>query len=238
MDEWKYRPAGDLGLKPVESLRSLQREAGLIASFTQSVWRTLVPLYLRGYHRLRIAGREHLPAKPPFVLVANHTSHLDALTLASALPWRLRRAAFPIAAGDVFFETPAASLFAAMMLNALPMWRRRCGSHAMQQLRDRLIGEPAVYLIFPEGTRSRDGQMSRFKPGIGMLVADSEVPVVPCSLSGAHAAFPAHRRFPLPAPIKLQIGAPLTFPKVENSRGGWMEIATRLEAAVVALTSP
>ena len=112
--------------------------------------------YLQFYHRLRVEGAEHLPARPSFVMVANHTSHLDAITLAAALPWRLRRFAFPIAAGDVFFETPAVALFSAMMLNALPMWRKSCGSHAMQQLRERLVSEPIIYVLFPEGTRSRD----------------------------------------------------------------------------------
>ena len=156
MEDWQYKPAGDLGLKSGESLRSLKREAGLIASLSQSAWRLIVRSYLRGYHRLNVTGAEHLPATAPFVMIANHSSHLDAITLASALPWKLRRSAFPIAAGDVFFETPTAALFSAMMLNALPMWRKRCGSHAMQELRDRLIGEPAIFVLFPEGTRSRD----------------------------------------------------------------------------------
>jgi len=169
------------------------------------------------------------------VLIANHSSHLDAVTLASALPWRLRRSAFPIAAGDVFFETPTAALFSAMMLNALPMWRKRCGSHAMQELRDRLIGEPAIFVLFPEGTRSRDGRMGRFKPGIGMIVAGAEVPVVPCYLDGAHRAFAPGSKLPRPVPLALHIGAPLAFGGVKNERAGWQQIAAELEAAVTAL---
>lgn len=235
MDAWQYRPATDLGLKAQERFRSLQREPGLIGSLSQSAWRAGVRLYLGGYHRLRISGRENLPTQAPFVMIANHTSHLDALTLAAALPWRLRRSAFPIAAGDVFFETPAAALFAAMMLNALPMWRKRCGSHAMAELRARLSGGPAIYLLFPEGTRSRDGRLAPFKPGIGMLVAESSVPVVPCHLDGAHGAFAPGHRLPRPTALRLRIGAPLTFAQVKNDRPGWCEIATRLEVAVTAL---
>jgi 1-acyl-sn-glycerol-3-phosphate acyltransferase len=235
MDEWQYKPAGDHGLKPQESLRSLKRETGLVASVTQAAWRLAVRGYLRGYHRLRIDGGEHLPAQAPFVMVANHSSHLDALTLASALPWRLRQSAFPIAAGDVFFETPAMMLFSAMMLNALPMWRKSCGPHAMKQLRERLIGDPAIYVLFPEGTRSRDGSMGRFKPGLGMLVAESSVPVVPCYLHGAFEACPPKGKMPLPLPIHLRIGPPVQFSDVANDRTGWQEIAARLEAAVGAL---
>jgi len=235
MDEWRYQPAGDLHLKPTESLRSLHREAGLIAGITQTAWRALVRTYLRGYHRLRVEGIEHLPAKPPFVMIANHASHLDALVLASAMPWRLRRSVFPIAAGDVFFETPAVALFSAMMLNALPMWRKRCGSHAMQELRERLIEGPSIYILFPEGTRSRDGSMGRFKPGLGMIVAGSPVPVVPCHLEGAFAASPPGARIPRPLPMRLRIGPALTFAEAGNDRTGWQEITTRLEAAVTAL---
>ena len=238
MDDWQYKPAADTGLAPGESLRSLKRETGLVGSFTQAGWRALVRTYLRGYHRLRVSGIEHLPKSAPFVMIANHTSHLDAVTLASALPWRLRRSAFPIAAGDVFFETPTAALFSAMMLNALPMWRKRCGSHAMQELRERLLGEPAIYVLFPEGTRSRDGQMGRFKPGIGMIVAGAEVPVVPCFLEGAHRAFAPGSSLPRPVPLALRIGPPRMFAGVANERAGWQQIAAELEAAVGALRDP
>ena len=64
-------------------------------------------------HRLSIEGLENVPAEPPFVLVANHTSHLDALILAACLPRNQRGKVFPIAAGDTFFETKLATAFAA-----------------------------------------------------------------------------------------------------------------------------
>ena len=101
MDEWRYEPARDLHLAPGETLRSVQREAGLAALATQAMWRAGSRMYLRLYHRLTIHGLEYVPAHGPFVMVANHSSHLDALTLAAALPWKLRRHAFPIAAASV-----------------------------------------------------------------------------------------------------------------------------------------
>jgi 1-acyl-sn-glycerol-3-phosphate acyltransferase len=237
MDNWRYRPAADHTLPPGDALRSLRREAGLAAWLTQGGWRALTRAYLRLYHRLTVHGAAHLPARPPFVLIGNHTSHLDAVTLAAALPWRLRAAAFPIAAGDVFFETPAASLFSAMMLNALPMWRKKCGSHAMQELRDRLHGDPAIYILFPEGTRSRDGALGAFKPGLGMLVAGAEAPVVPCHLAGAFAACPPGSSIPRPHPLTLRIGAPLSFSQTPNQRESWRSIAEQCEQAVRALAA-
>ena len=105
----------------------------------------------------------------------------------------------------------------------------------MQELRERLIGDPAIYLLFPEGTRSRDGTMARFKPGLGMMIAGAPVPVVPCYIDGAFHAFPAAAKLPRPVPISLRVGPPLTFADVPNERAGWKDIAARLEAAVAAL---
>ena len=235
MDEWKYEPAHDQHLAPEESMRSVRREAGLIALGTQAAWRVVVRAYLRLFHRLTIHGIEHVPAEPPFVMVANHSSHLDVLALGAALPWHLRRHAFPIAAGDTFFVTKKSTVFAAMMLNALPMWRKKCGAHAMAELRERLIADRSIYLLFPEGTRSRDGKMGPFKPGLGMILGGADVPIVPCHIDGAFAALPPRAKWPEPLPLTLRIGPPLNFADQPNDRTGWTAIAARLEAAVAAL---
>jgi 1-acyl-sn-glycerol-3-phosphate acyltransferase len=232
MDDWNYRPAADHQMKPGDSMKSVRRETGFIGATTQLGWRALSRLYLRTYHRLTVQGIEHIPAAPPFVLVANHASHLDALILAAALPWKLRRFAFPIAAGDTFFETKATTVFAAMMLNALPMWRKRCGSHGMAELRDRLVAEPAIYLLFPEGTRTRNGEIGKFKPGLGMLLGGADVPVLPCHLTGAFEALPPGGRWPKPEKIALNIAPPLRFGSLPNDKTGWREIAEKLEEAV------
>ena len=237
MDDWKYEPARDLHLPPEERLKSLQRETGLLGFLGQGAWRLTARAYLRLYHRLTVKGRERIPQAAPFVMIANHSSHLDAITLAAALPWHLRQRAFPIAAGDVFFQTNAAAFFSAMALNALPMWRKRCGTHALDDLRERLIGEPAIYILFPEGTRTRDGKMGGFKPGLGRIVAGSNVPVVPCHLDGAFRAMPPGRRVPSPARLTLRVGEPLHFSDMPDERQSWQEIAARLEAAVSALAA-
>src|SRR4051794_5880668 len=104
MDTWKLEPARDLGLPMRERWRSLRRESGLVEAGFQAAWWALVHGYLSAGHRLRFLGRENLPAEPPFVLIANHVSHLDALVLTCSLNWRLRDRAFPIAAGDTFFD--------------------------------------------------------------------------------------------------------------------------------------
>src|SRR5262249_32261664 len=153
MDEWRLQPARDQGLPIRQRWSSARRESGLVETVAQTVWWPLVRLYLAVAHRLTIEGRDHLPAAPPFVLVATPASHLDALCLAAALPQRLRTRVFPVAAGDTFFESPARSAFAALCMNAIPLWRRNCGFHDLLELRARLVHEPCGYILFPEGTR-------------------------------------------------------------------------------------
>jgi 1-acyl-sn-glycerol-3-phosphate acyltransferase len=232
---WHLEPAHDLGLPLASRLRSLRRESGLVEVIARIGWWSAVRAYLVISHRLSIAGRAHLPAAPPFVVVSNHASHLDTLVLAAALPRTLWDRVFPIAAGDTFFETPLLTAFAAGLLNALPMWRRNCGSHALRDLRARLVGEPCAYILFPEGTRSRTGRMIPFKAGLGMIVAGTSVPVVPAFIRGAHDALPPGRRLPSPRRIGVRFGAALEFSAVPDDRGGWDHIARRAGEAVRAL---
>jgi 1-acyl-sn-glycerol-3-phosphate acyltransferase len=166
------------------------------------------------------------------VLAANHCSHLDALALGAALTPRHRERAFPIAAGDVFFQTKVTSTFSAIMLNALPMWRKNCGPHALADLRRKLQEERAIFIIFPEGGRSRNGSMMPFKHGLGMLVAETNVPVVPSGLVGTFEALPPERNIPRPVAITLSIGDPLQFPSTINDRTGWSQIAKSIESRV------
>lgn len=232
MQEWKLQPARDLGMPLQERARSLRRESGLIESGVQVTWWALVRAYLGLCHRLQVLGREHLPSQPPFVLVANHASHLDAMVLGSPFSWRLRDRIFPLAAGDTFFEKPAMAIFAAWAINAFPIWRKKVGAHALQELRQRLLEEPCSYILFPEGTRSRDGAMTSFKKGLGMLVAETQVPVVPCHLQGTYKALPPNRSIPRFRPIVMRIGPPLVFAYTKNDQTGWKDVAAATEKAV------
>jgi 1-acyl-sn-glycerol-3-phosphate acyltransferase len=235
VEPWTYEPAKDLELAPLERARSLKRESGLISTAGHLGWRFVTSSFFRLYHRLSVEAHSPLPAEPPFVMIANHTSHLDALMLASVLPYRLCDRVFPVAAGDVFFTTPVMSLFAATLINALPMWRKNCGSHALAELRKRLVDEPCGLILFPEGTRSRDGSLLPFKAGLGMLTAATAVPVIPCYLDGAYQAFPPTARWPRPGKIRLKVGHPLVFESIPNARDGWEHIAKECRAAVQGL---
>ncbi len=233
--EWSYAPAKDHGLSELERARSYRREAGLVSTMGHQAWWACVKAYLGVYHRLEVRGAEHIPKEPPFVLVANHASHLDALVLAAVLPMRLRDRVFPVAAADVFFESVPVTLFASLMLNALPMHRANRGRHALKELRERLIGEPCAFILFPEGARSRTGEMLPVKSGIGMIVAETSVPVVPCWLEGCFEAMRPNQKLPRPRRIRVHVGSAERFADVSNGREGWDRVSAVLEARIRGL---
>lgn len=231
MADWELRPARDHGLKPGERLRSVGREPGLGSTATAAMWRGLVRSYLRAVHRLEVEGRANLPP-PPFVMVGNHASHLDALALSAALPPSLEGNVFALAAGDTFFTSGAKAAFAAYAINALPVWRSKTSARDLAGLRARLHEDRAVLILFPEGTRTRTGEMGRFKPGIGALVAGTAAPVVPCYLRGAFEAWPPGRALPRPGRLHLTIGKPLEFSGVGKDRAGLNAVSAACEEAV------
>ncbi len=232
---FKYEPAADIGIPEIQRLKSARREPGLTSWLAHHAATSSLRAFLRVYHRMSIRGRENLPVRPPFVLVANHASHFDALVLAAALPAPMRGITYPIAAGDVFFETPPVAAFAAAMVNALPLWRKKVGRHGLDDLKNRLRAGNSGYILFPEGARSRDGQPLQWKPGIGMMVAGTPIPVVPCRLFGCFESFPPGAFIPRPHRIRVCIGKPISFLNVPDEREGWNSIAATLKEAVLSM---
>jgi 1-acyl-sn-glycerol-3-phosphate acyltransferase len=231
---WAYATAADLGLPPGERVRDVRREPGLLTLGTTGVFRVAAWAYLKTVHRLSVAGTEHLPASPPAVIIANHTSHLDAPAISVTLPGPLRRAALSLAAGEHFFHTLRKSMISASLLSALPMDRRTIGRHELGHLRHRLEAGHTVLVLFPEGTRSRDGTLLPFKPGLGLLVCQLGVPVIPAWIEGAYAAWPADQRWPRPGKVSLRFG-PAIDTRAEACRAGWTQVSQRAHEAVAAL---
>lgn len=243
LDCWNYRPATDLTLNFFERNRSLDCERGLARRLMQAGTRVVLRRYFQAAQALRVVGRQNFPTQGPFVIVCNHSSHFDALALAASVPSDQAGQVSLLAAGDTFFSSRIRAAFASIFLNARPVWRGACGGKALGTLRGRLEDaadnhrDGPIMVLFPEGTRSRTGKIARFKAGVGALVAGTEVPVVPCCLSGAHEAWPAGQRLPQRGAITLTIGAAMTFEDQLNDRSGWRVVAKKLEEQVRALSS-
>ncbi len=235
MRRWKYEAAHDLALPPRERMQSIRREKGMTTSISHALFMAGMWTYFRLYHRHTVIGREKLPTKTPFILCSNHTSHADSMALACALPPAVRLETYMVAAGDVFFSGPVMTAVSATLINALPLWRKKVTTHALEELRDRLVKGHNGLIIFPEGARSRDGKPGRFKPGIGMIVAGTDIPVYPCHIQGSFEVLPPGKSVPRPKKITVRVGDPLRFEKVANDRHGWEEVAAEIRAAIGTL---
>ena len=235
MPEWRYDTAEDLEQSMIKRLRGFPRQPDMLVYGLRSMAALALRAWLRGYHRLEIIGREHLPRDGSFIMVANHCSHLDAVCLLAALPLRKLHRAFPAAAADYFFVSAASTAAAAIVVNALP-FRRTVNIRQSLSLCRQLLANPGnILVIFPEGTRSMTGQLGEFKPGIGLLLAGTEIPVAPCYLSGAFDAWPKGKLMPRPKRLRLIIGAPRRFENLAASKSTAQQIAAELRRAVLEL---
>ena len=237
MKRWRYHTAADLEQPMIERLRNFPRKPDISVYLMRSFAALCVRAWLRLYHRYEITGMENLPAKGSFVIVANHSSHLDAPCLVSALPFRKLHRVFPAAAADYFFQSVPGIWLAAVVVNALPFSRQL---HIRQSIAlcEKLIETPGnVLVIFPEGTRTVTGGMGAFKPGIGALLAGRQIPVIPCHLEGAYAAWSRHHSIPRPRKLKLVIGPPRFYQQLTPGKESSATIAKDLENAVRELAS-
>ncbi len=191
--------------------------------------------YLAAYHRLEIVGRDHLPAAGPFVMISNHASHLDAVCLRAALSRSRLPDAFTAVAEDYFSANPFRAASASLLANAVPLSRQLHVRQGLRQCRSVLTADQSVLIFFPEGTRSRDGQLGAFRPGIGALLAGSNWPVVPCAIIGSFQAWPKGNRFAQPRQIRVIVGSPRQYDQRPRSRLSQHAIANDLRSAVEAL---
>jgi 1-acyl-sn-glycerol-3-phosphate acyltransferase len=232
MSAWQYPVAADLDQTLARRWADAGREPDILCHALRSAGAIATRTMLATYFRLRITGRQNLPRSGSFVLVCNHASHLDTLCILSALPIRKLGRAFPAAAADYFFQSPAAGALTGLFMNALPFGRKGNVRQTLAACRNLLAVPGNILLLFPEGTRSVTGAIGHFKGGIGELVAGTGVPVVPCHLDGAHRAWPKGKWIPRPRKLRLTIGTPMTFAHLPRGRQSTTRIAGELESAV------
>jgi 1-acyl-sn-glycerol-3-phosphate acyltransferase len=179
----------------------------------------------------RVAGREQLAAaEAPFFFCPNHSSHFDVSTLRLALGPRYRRRLAAAAAQDYFFESPGPRRFLAEWLGAFAFRRRGPSADSIAQV-ERMLSRGWSVIVFPEGTRSRSGEVAAFKPGIGLMAVRTGRPVVPVRMIGLHDVLPPGGRLPRRRQVEVRFGQPLVAEHDEDPR----VFTARLAAAVRAL---
>jgi 1-acyl-sn-glycerol-3-phosphate acyltransferase len=235
MVPWHYDPPVDLEQPLMERLRRFPREPDMLVFGLRWSAAAVVRAWLRLYHRLTVVGRENLPLGRSFVMVANHASHLDTLCMLSAVPMTRLHRAFPAAARDYFFVNRLRTVMAAVVANALPFDRGLDPRDSLDVCTHLLDNPGNILIVFPEGTRSANGTLHDFKPGIGLLLAGRDVPVVPCYLDGAAAAWPKGAWLPRPRAVRLTIGTPHTYAHLPPTKESAKRICRDLHDSVLSL---
>jgi len=159
----------------------------------------------------RIAGLDVLEGlEPPVIFVANHSSHLDAPLVLTSLPKRWRARTATGAAADYFFDRWVRATATALVFNAFPVERSGSKGRTTALARD-LLAEGWNLLVFPEGTRSRDGWVHDFRLGAARLACEEGVPVVPVALRGSYQAMPRGAAWVTKGrpPVRVRFGKPV-----------------------------
>ncbi len=181
------------------------------------------------YFGFNIQGLENIPATGGVLLVCNHLSHLDPPAMAVSLP---RQASY-IARSSLFTENPLLGWFL-RNVNSYPINREGIDRDVFKRVIT-LLDNGKICLAFPEGTRSKTGQLQPAKPGIGMMISmakndGARFSVIPCRISGSDKAFPPDAKWFKKYPISLNYGKPIDLSDllVKQDRQTYQAIADRL----------
>jgi len=153
--------------------------------------------------RFRCLGREHFPESGGALVCANHQSFLDPVLVGAASDRRLN-----YVARKTLFRFQVFSRLISFW-DAIPINQEGSGFGGIKESLKRLRRGEMV-LIFPEGARTEDGEVDEFKPGFCSLARRGRVPVLPVGFDGAFDAWPRTRSLPVPAPVCLCVGEPLS----------------------------
>jgi 1-acyl-sn-glycerol-3-phosphate acyltransferase len=152
---------------------------------------------------LRFTGCENVPAQGGALVLSNHQSHLDPPMLGVGCPRQMRF----MARLSLFHFSPFGWLI--QSLGAIPIDRE--GS-ALSGIRATIqsLRQGHLVLVFPEGTRSRGGEIGTFKPGLAVVARRAGVPIVPAAIEGAYDAWPRGASLPYRGTIHLHFGRPIS----------------------------
>jgi 1-acyl-sn-glycerol-3-phosphate acyltransferase len=156
------------------------------------------------YFRWRVFNPERVPLAGPVILASNHASYIDPPLVGAGI-----RRQINYLARDSIFHVP---ILAAILRSweVVPVDRDGGTGRGLKDILSRLEEGRAI-ILFPEGTRSRHGELNPARSGIGLTVVKSSAPVVPARVFGTHDAYGPHKRLPRPRRVMVKYGQPLLF---------------------------
>jgi 1-acyl-sn-glycerol-3-phosphate acyltransferase len=176
-------------------------------SLSKRLWYDFLRVVCRllgvAFFRIRVFDRQYVPQSGGVLVVSNHQSHLDPIMVGLACDRRMN-----YVARDTLFGFPPFR-WLINSLDAIPIDREGIGLGGLKESLRRLkAGE--MLLIFPEGTRTRDGNVGELKPGFLALARRSKVPLLPIAIDGAYDSWPKRNMLPGLAVIHIRYAQPLS----------------------------
>lgn len=187
--------------------------------------------------RWRVYHPERVPLTGPVILAANHTSFLDPPLIGAGL----HRAVNYLARNTLFDVLVVGAVLRSWKV--VPVDREGGGGAGLKAILERLLDGGAI-LLFPEGTRSVDGQLQPARSGIGLTVIKSDAPVVPVRVFGTHEALGRNMKFPRPHRVAVKYGLPMRFEELraeaktcskQRLKVIYQEVADQIMAAIAKL---
>jgi 1-acyl-sn-glycerol-3-phosphate acyltransferase len=184
----------------------------------------------RLYFGLRLEGTEHIPQVGAVVIAPNHQTFADPVLV--TIP--IRRRIYYMAWSQLF-DVPGLS-WMIRRLRAFPVQLESSDPRATREA-VRLLQSGEAVMIFPEGARSLDGRIGRFKPGAFRLAVSLGVPVLPVTIAGGHASWPPGRPLPRPASMTVTYH-PLVYPEAgREARDAARQLAERTRVVIAGARS-
>jgi long-chain acyl-CoA synthetase len=197
------------------------------------------------YFDLTIENEAVLPRTGSYVIAANHSSHLDTAAIIAAVTLALgvkeARRLHVIGAKDYFFSSQFKSWLFSTCLNVVPIERGEISLLGLRQV-SRILAQGEPVLIFPEGTRSRTGELQEFKPGVGLVAWEQKTPIVPAFISGTYEALRPGKVMPTRQKICVAFSRPIHMRTYEGLGEElsldeiYRRITTDLQALIVDLS--
>lgn len=192
-----------------------------------NVLRPAVWLGARAYFGVRFEGVQHIPATGPLIIVANHVTYADPVLV--SIP--VRRPVHYMAWNALFSVPGLAWLI--RRLRAFPVEIESADPKATREAL-RLLQAGEAVMIFPEGGRSPDGRLQRFKLGAFRLACSLGIPMLPVTIVGGHESWPPGRILPRPGRVTITYHPPITPPASPDVKEAARALAPAVHSVVAS----
>lgn len=211
MKDWDYENEQWTQLPSyLKHLPIFTRQYDLVSLFFRALWAFILKYFFYTFYiRLKVKGDFHEIHRnyPRLLVICNHASHIDAVSIAAAVPMRYWLDLYIAAAKDYFFSNPLFAFFSKHCLGAIPIDRKDKKGEAVDLCITLLNNLERIWLlIFPEGTRSKDGYIQEFKRGVSLFSEKTTTPLLFLYLEGATDLWPKGRFFAKPGKLTLHVG--------------------------------